>query len=104
MARMPGPSSPNGARAPRRRAPHDCPHPMADPTLSPGRDVSRRDFVRAALAAGGALQLGALDTRRATSAERRADGALALWYRRPAGQWVEALPLGNGRLGAMVFG
>jgi alpha-L-fucosidase 2 len=29
---------------------------------------------------------------------------LALWYRRPAGSWGEALPVGNGRLGAMVFG
>ncbi|MFL5619967.1 MAG: glycosyl hydrolase family 95 catalytic domain-containing protein [Gemmatimonadaceae bacterium] len=29
---------------------------------------------------------------------------LTLWYRRPAAQWVEALPVGNGRLGAMVFG
>ncbi|HEX2973756.1 MAG TPA: glycoside hydrolase N-terminal domain-containing protein [Tepidisphaeraceae bacterium] len=29
---------------------------------------------------------------------------LTLWYRRPAKQWVEALPIGNGRLGAMVFG
>ena len=29
---------------------------------------------------------------------------LSLWYRRPAQQWSEALPLGNGRLGAMVFG
>ena len=27
-----------------------------------------------------------------------------LWYRQPAAQWEEALPLGNGRLGAMVFG
>jgi alpha-L-fucosidase 2 len=27
-----------------------------------------------------------------------------LWYREPAEQWVEALPVGNGRLGAMVFG
>lgn len=27
-----------------------------------------------------------------------------LWYRQPALKWVEALPLGNGRLGAMVFG
>ena len=27
-----------------------------------------------------------------------------LWYEHPAGQWVEALPVGNGRLGAMVFG
>lgn len=28
----------------------------------------------------------------------------AIWYKQPAQQWVEALPLGNGRLGAMVFG
>jgi alpha-L-fucosidase 2 len=37
----------------------------------------------------------------------RTDGdreKLALWYERPAGQWVEALPVGNGRLGAMVYG
>jgi alpha-L-fucosidase 2 len=27
-----------------------------------------------------------------------------LWYRRPAAQWDHALPIGNGRLGAMVFG
>ena len=29
---------------------------------------------------------------------------LVLWYERPATQWVEALPIGNGRLGAMIFG
>jgi alpha-L-fucosidase 2 len=29
---------------------------------------------------------------------------LSLWYRQPAEQWTEALPVGNGRLGAMVFG
>ncbi len=29
---------------------------------------------------------------------------LTLWYRQPAAHWVEALPVGNGRLGAMVFG
>lgn len=28
----------------------------------------------------------------------------SLWYRQPAQEWVEALPLGNGQLGAMVFG
>ncbi|MEK0313259.1 glycoside hydrolase family 95 protein [Cohnella sp. 56] len=27
-----------------------------------------------------------------------------LWYRQPARDWNEALPIGNGRLGAMVFG
>jgi alpha-L-fucosidase 2 len=29
---------------------------------------------------------------------------LKLWYRQPAREWNEALPIGNGRLGAMVFG
>ncbi|MDD4869867.1 MAG: glycoside hydrolase N-terminal domain-containing protein [Kiritimatiellae bacterium] len=27
-----------------------------------------------------------------------------LWYNRPAAKWCEALPVGNGKLGAMVFG
>lgn len=31
-------------------------------------------------------------------------GDLKLWYRQPAAAWTEALPVGNGRLGAMVFG
>jgi alpha-L-fucosidase 2 len=29
---------------------------------------------------------------------------MVLWYRQPAAQWNAALPVGNGRLGAMVFG
>lgn len=29
---------------------------------------------------------------------------MILWYRQPAKDWNEALPVGNGRLGAMVFG
>jgi alpha-L-fucosidase 2 len=32
------------------------------------------------------------------------NSSLALWYRKPAAKWEEALPIGNGRLGAMVFG
>src|SRR5918998_6155022 len=27
-----------------------------------------------------------------------------LWYNKPATIWTEALPVGNGRLGAMIFG
>ena len=38
----------------------------------------------------------------ATARGKRED--LELWYQRPAGPWVEALPVGNGRLGAMVYG
>ncbi|MBB3207083.1 alpha-L-fucosidase 2 [Rhodopirellula rubra] len=33
-----------------------------------------------------------------------ADDALTLWYTQPASEWMEALPIGNGRLGAMVYG
>ena len=29
---------------------------------------------------------------------------LKLWYDAPASVWTEALPIGNGRLGAMIFG
>src|ERR1041385_2537454 len=29
---------------------------------------------------------------------------LRLWYDKPASEWTEALPIGNGRLGAMIFG
>ncbi len=29
---------------------------------------------------------------------------LTLWYEKPAQRWEEALPVGNGRMGAMVFG
>lgn len=29
---------------------------------------------------------------------------LTLWYQQPANTWTEALPIGNGTLGAMVFG
>ncbi|HOM60658.1 MAG TPA: glycoside hydrolase family 95 protein [Anaerohalosphaeraceae bacterium] len=33
-----------------------------------------------------------------------ADNSYTLWYSAPAKKWTEALPVGNGRLGAMVFG
>jgi alpha-L-fucosidase 2 len=33
-----------------------------------------------------------------------AEPQMALWYRQPAVRWLDALPVGNGRLGAMVFG
>jgi len=32
------------------------------------------------------------------------DDSLVLWYEKPATKWVEAVPVGNGRLGAMIFG
>ncbi|WP_292044640.1 glycoside hydrolase family 95 protein [Massilia sp. UBA6681] len=50
-------------------------------------------LILAALAAGLSLSAGA-----------QAGDALTLHYDKPAAVWTEALPVGNGRLGAMVFG
>ena len=62
--------------------------------------LSRRSFVQliSALTATPSL------ARRAMAQDTAANASSRLWYRRPAERWVEALPIGNGRLGAMVFG
>ena len=39
-----------------------------------------------------------------TGADHGPAGDAVLWYKQPAANWYEALPIGNGRLGAMVFG
>ena len=38
------------------------------------------------------------------SASAQQDPGLRIWFRAPAPDWNEALPIGNGRLGAMIFG
>ncbi|MFI7070798.1 glycosyl hydrolase family 95 catalytic domain-containing protein [Micromonospora sediminicola] len=72
-------------------------------------EVTRRNVIKAAAAGSGAALLPAAWTAaRAGSAappEALAADDLALWYDEPAGtDWLRALPIGNGRLGAMVFG
>ncbi|ODP36443.1 glycoside hydrolase family 95 protein [Sphingomonas turrisvirgatae] len=57
---------------------------------------------RATLKAGAGLALASALPVRANG--DAADHPNRLWYDRPASEWVQALPLGNGRLGAMVFG
>ena len=32
------------------------------------------------------------------------DGSMVMWYETPASHFTQSLPLGNGRLGMMVFG
>ncbi|MVM30320.1 glycoside hydrolase family 95 protein [Spirosoma sp. HMF4905] len=39
-----------------------------------------------------------------TQAQTPVPPSLILWYKQPANKWVEALPIGNGRLGGMVYG
>ncbi len=36
--------------------------------------------------------------------DNKTNECLKLWYNKSAAEWTEALPVGNGRLGAMVFG
>jgi alpha-L-fucosidase 2 len=45
-----------------------------------------------------------VDRAEVSSDAQRPPGRLVLWYRSPARDWYQALPIGNGRLGAMVFG
>lgn len=59
----------------------------------------RRALTGAALALGCVLAVHA-----GAGLPQQAHEELTLWYRAPAGTWTEALPIGNGRLGAMVFG
>ena len=40
----------------------------------------------------------------ATCSSKSAVKELKLWYNQPASIWEEALPIGNGRLGAMIYG
>jgi alpha-L-fucosidase 2 len=56
-----------------------------------------------ALAAAPSIGLAAAGQAKPAAADK-ARSATTLWYRQSAARWEEALPLGNGRLGAMVFG
>lgn len=68
-----------------------APHDPARRTLFKG--VAAAAVVAGLPSGAGAAPVGAMSAR-----------DLRLWYRQPARVWVEALPVGNGRLGAMVFG
>jgi alpha-L-fucosidase 2 len=59
--------------------------------------ATRRDFLR------GAAALGVVSRISPAQVEDRSP-ADELWYDRPAERWLEALPVGNGRLGAIIFG
>jgi alpha-L-fucosidase 2 len=65
------------------------------------RLIGARPFLLTIIAAAACswLSIRSLSADEATSAN-----APVLWYRQPADPWVAALPIGNGRLGGMVFG
>jgi len=67
---------------------------------------TRRSFI-AALSAGlstvaGTSQVGIAETLLPTDTQPADESTL--WYRTPATKWTDALPIGNGCFGAMVFG
>jgi alpha-L-fucosidase 2 len=65
-----------------------------------------RGLTRRQLLEGSALAFGlpaSAMAAAATATGQSADGH-RLWYDTPAAEWLQALPIGNGRLGAMVFG
>ncbi|HEX3437534.1 MAG TPA: glycoside hydrolase family 95 protein [Pseudacidobacterium sp.] len=64
---------------------------------------TRRRFISSSSATLGTLTL-AKHFGFAKALTTEPPGDLTLWYDKPAAQWVDALPIGNGRLGAMVFG
>lgn len=72
------------------------------------QDISRRVAFKTAIGGGAALAVGGLTTAHAAPAgrsHRDPSDESRLWYDRPAADWeTEALPVGNGALGAMVFG
>lgn len=63
--------------------------------------TSRRTWLQQQIALRYGAPLLALPS---AQAQTPAANPLRLWYRRPADEWTAALPVGNGRLGAMVFG
>jgi alpha-L-fucosidase 2 len=66
--------------------------------------LSRRKFVKALSAAAVTTRVSALTRAASPSAGTDSKDDLTIWFDKPAKEWVDALPLGNGRLGAMVFG
>ena len=80
----------------------------AERLSSPRTNITRRSFLGTATLTAAALDATLLSNWPSLAAiGNTSDSAQAqarLWYDKPAANWNEALPLGNGRLGAMVFG
>src|SRR6188508_3878336 len=64
------------------------------------RVITRRQTLKGGLSLG-AVASGVI---RSTADAEPQTSPFTLWYTKPAEAWTEALPIGNGRLGAMIFG
>ncbi|MHB1022896.1 MAG: glycoside hydrolase family 95 protein [Acidobacteriaceae bacterium] len=67
-------------------------------------DFSRRSFLRNSLLTGTYLSQRSLWAKSVAAVKPSAETDYVLFFNQPAQEWVQALPVGNGRLGAMVFG
>lgn len=69
-------------------------------------EITRRTLIAGGVAVGASLPsiVAAITKSSETEIKRTEAMDNLLWYNAPATKWVEALPVGNGRLGAMVFG
>src|SRR5215470_1667190 len=61
-------------------------------------------FIPLALPVARAISRAPVENQTATTQSAPQVGAMTLWHAQPAPQWDHATPVGNGRLGAMVFG
>ncbi len=82
---------------------------MKDKSAAPGNGVSRRQFLMSASLATTALGFrplaGMVEFARDGAVRPDTVGNLCLWFDKPAKSWMtEALPIGNGPMGAMLFG
>lgn len=68
------------------------------------RKITRRKFLSATGFAVATLSLANTFPGESAATDNHQDEPLVLWYDKPASEWTEALPIGNGRLGAMIFG
>ena len=68
------------------------------------RNISRRDAGRVLLAGSASLLAAKARISSMTEGASTNTPKLELWYRQPAREWTEALPVGNGRLAGMVMG
>src|SRR5688572_33432445 len=66
------------------------------------RRITRRKFLSDAGTAAATLSFAGSILNAFPSAAD--NDSLVLWYDKPAQEWTDALPIGNGRLGAMIFG
>src|SRR5688572_17723124 len=66
--------------------------------------ITRRKFLSATGFATATLSFANAFPGTSAATANSQEEPLLLWYDKPASEWTDALPIGNGCLGAMIFG